>query len=84
MSDGLLSAAILARRRRPVASVVALDPLQQWMCLVTYWRTDRASKTADKYDTFLSFFCMQPRCPSGAIQSERSPDGGVQWLRMKP
>jgi len=56
MSDSLLSAAILARRRRPVASLIALDPLRWAMRLVTYWRTDRASKTANKYGTFSSFF----------------------------
>ena len=57
MSDGLLSAAILARRRRPVASRIALDPLRRSMRLVTYRRTDRASETADKYGTF-SYFLM--------------------------
>jgi hypothetical protein len=56
MSDGLLSAAILARRRRPVASVIDLDTLRWAMRLVTYRRTDRASKTANKYGSFLSFF----------------------------
>ena len=56
MSDGLLSAATLARRRRPVASGIALDPLRRSIRLVTYRRTDRASETADKYGTFLSFF----------------------------
>ncbi len=43
VSHGLLSAAILARRRRPVTSVIALDPLRLLMRLVTYRRTDRAS-----------------------------------------
>jgi hypothetical protein len=55
------------------------------MRLVTYRRTDRASETADKYGTFLSFFYgIQTRYPSGAIRPEYSPDGGVQWLRVKP
>jgi hypothetical protein len=85
MSDSLLLAAILARRRRPVASVIALDTLHQAMRSVTYRRTDRACKTADKYGTFLLFFYgILTRCPSGAIRLEYSPDGGVQWLRMKP
>ncbi len=78
MSQMPLSAAILARRRRPVASLIALDPLRRSMRLVTYRRTDRASETADKYGTFLSFFfAIQPHCPSGAIRPEYSPDGGV-------
>ena len=85
MSDGLLSAATLARRRRPVASGIALDPLRWSMRLVTYRRTDRASETADKYGTFLSFFFgIRPRRPSGAIRSEYSTDRGVQWLCVKP
>ena len=44
MSNGLLSAAILARRHRPVASLIALNPLRQSICFVTYRRTDRASE----------------------------------------
>ncbi len=85
MSDGLLSAAILARRHRPVASRIALNPLRRSMRLVTYWRTDRASKTADKYGTFLSFFYgIRTRRPSGAIRSEYLPNRGVQWLHVKP
>ena len=85
MSDGLLSAATLARRRRPVASVIALDPLRPSMRLLTYRRTDRASKMADKYGTFLYFFNgIRTHRPSGALRPEYSPDGGVQWLRMKP
>ncbi len=56
MSGFDISAAILARRRRPVASLIALDPLRRLMRLVTYRRTDRASETADKYGTFLLFF----------------------------
>ncbi len=49
----------LARRRRPVASVIALDTLRWSMRLGTYHCIDRASKTADKYGTFLSFFFWQ-------------------------
>jgi hypothetical protein len=55
MSGYDISAAILARRRRPVASGIALDPLRWSMCLVTYRRTDRSSETADKYGTFRIF-----------------------------
>jgi hypothetical protein len=85
MSGFDISAAILSRRRQPVASEIALDPLRRSMRLVTYRRTDRASETTCKYDTFLSFlFGIRPRRPSGAIRSEYSPDGGVQWLRVKP
>ncbi len=57
MSGYDISAAILARRRQPVASGIALDPLRRSMRLVTYRRTDRASETADKYGTF-SYFLM--------------------------
>jgi hypothetical protein len=85
MSDGLLSAATLARRRRPVASVIALDPLHRSMHSVTYRRTDRAKETADKYGNFSLFFNgIQTRYPSGAIRPKYLPNGGVQWLRVKP
>ncbi len=80
-----ISAAILVRRRRPVASGIALDPLRRSMRLVTYRCTDRASETADKYGTFLHFFNgIRTRRPSGAIRPEYLPDGGVQRLRVKP
>ncbi len=79
------SAATLARRRRPVASLIALDPLRWSMRLVTYRCTDRASETTCKYGTFLYFFYgIRTRRRSGAIRPEYSPDGGVQWLRVKP
>ena len=52
----LLSATILARWRRPVASVVALDPLHRAMCTVLYRRTATASETAGKYGAFSFFF----------------------------
>ena len=55
MSGFDILAATLARRRRPVASGIALDPLRRAMRLVTYRRTDRASETADKYGTFCIF-----------------------------
>jgi hypothetical protein len=80
-----ISAAILAWRRRPVASMIALDPLRRSMRLVTYRRTDRASKMAYKYCTFSYFFNgIQTRRLSGAIWPEYSTDGGVQWLHVKP
>jgi hypothetical protein len=61
-----ISAAILARRHRPVASMIALDPLRRPMRLVTYRRTDRASETADKYGTFSSiFFACDPAVRPG-------------------
>ena len=44
---------------------IALDPLRRSMRLVTHRRTDRASETTCKYDTFLSFlFGIRPRRPS--------------------
>ncbi len=54
----ILSAAILARWRQPVASGVALVPLHWAMCLVSYRRTATASETAGKHDAFSSFFCL--------------------------
>jgi hypothetical protein len=78
MSQMPLSAAILARRRRPVASLIALDPLRRSMRLVTYRRIDRASETADKYGTFL--LGIRPRRLTGAIRPEYSPNGG--WRRL--
>ncbi len=39
-----------------MASVIALDPLRWAMRSVPYRRTARASETANKYGTFLSFF----------------------------
>jgi len=58
MSDLHLSAAILARWRRPVASVVALDPLHRAMHTVLYRRTATASETAGKYGAFSSCFFL--------------------------
>ncbi len=85
MAQTPISAAILAQRRQPVASGIALDPLRWAMRLVTYRRTDRASKTTNKFGTFSSFFYgNQTRRPSGAIRSEYLPDRGVQWLCVKP
>lgn len=78
MSDLHLSAAILARWRRPVASVVALDPLHRAMRTVLYRRTATASETAGKYGAFSSFFVlMRTLSSAGAIRCEYSPDDGV-------
>jgi hypothetical protein len=41
--------------------VIALDPLLWSMRLVLYQRTARASETANKYGTFLSFFIILAR-----------------------
>ena len=78
----ILSAAILARWRQPVASGVALVPLHRAMRLVSYRRTATASETAGKYDVFSSFFfvCMQTLSSAGAIRCEYLPNGGFQWL----
>jgi hypothetical protein len=84
MSDGLWPT-IGRQEASTVASGIALDPLRRSMCLVSYRRTNRASETADKYGTFSSFFHgIRTRCPSRAIQTKYLPDGGVQWLRVKP
>ena len=62
----LLSATILARWRRPVASVEALDPLHRAMRLVAYQRITTASEAASKYGALnCHFFCMRPHCLPG-------------------
>ena len=60
----LLSAAILARWRRPVASVVALDPLHRAMRTVTYRRIAMAMKTASFVGVFVDC-CLFACCPGG-------------------
>ncbi len=68
-----------------MASEIALDPLRRLMRLVTYRHNDKASETTDKYGTFSLFFHgIRTRCPSWAIQTEYSANGGIQWLRVKP
>jgi hypothetical protein len=86
MSDGLLSAAILARSRQPVASPIALDPLRRSMRLVTYRCTDTgpAKRPASTVIFRVFFFGIRTHRPSGAIRPEYTPDDGVQWLRVKP
>ena len=64
---------------RPVASGIAMDPLRRAMSSVTYQRTNRASKVANKYGTFSSFFNGIQTCfQSGVIRPKYMPDGGVQ------
>ncbi len=53
-------AAVLAQWRRPVASIVSLDPLSWVISLALYWRTATVSETADKYGPFCRFFWMRP------------------------
>jgi hypothetical protein len=59
-----LSAAILARWWRSVASTKALDVVHRAMCTLLYWRTTAAIKTASKVDPFFChhFVCC---CPGG-------------------
>jgi hypothetical protein len=52
----ILSAAILARWRRPVASGVALDPLYRMMRAVRYQRIASAIEMASKYGAFFVVF----------------------------
>jgi hypothetical protein len=80
LSDCLLSPAILAWWRQPVASIVALlDPLYQAMRAVSYRRTTTAIKTASKYGAFfVVFFLHAAPLSAGMIRSEYLPDGGVQ------
>ncbi len=89
MSDDDISSShahIIPRWQQPVASVVALDPpLCRVMRLISYRRTARASKMADKYGTFSSFFFLHATLSSaGAIWCEYLPDNDVQWLQVKP
>jgi hypothetical protein len=56
-----VSNATIGRHTRPEASTSGFldspgSPLRRAMRLVMYRRTDRASKTADNYGTFLPFF----------------------------
>ena len=75
-------AAVLAQWRRPVASIVSLDPLSWVISLALYWRTATVSETADKYGAFCRFFldATLTLSSAGVIRSEYSPDDGVQWL----
>ena len=71
-------AAILARWRRPVASVIALDPLRRLMRSVSHQRTNRASKMTNKYGAFLLlFFWHNPTVHPGG-DTERIL---VRWQR---
>ena len=77
--------AILARWRRPVASVEALDHLHRAMRAVLYRRTATAIKTARKVGTFaIVVFLIETMSAVGAKRSEYSPDGRVWWLLVKP
>ncbi len=60
----LLSAAILARWRRLVASNKALNLLHWVMCMVTYWRIAMAIKTASFLGVFVDC-CLFACCPGG-------------------
>ena len=81
----ILSAAILAQWRQPVASRVAMDPLHRAMRLVSYRLTITASEMAGKYGAFSSFFLGNATLSSnGGIRCKYSTDDGVQWLRVKP
>ena len=74
LSDHLLSTAILAWMHRPVASVIALDPLHWVMHLVSYRCISTARKMAIKLTLSSAW----------AMQSKYSTDDGVQWLWVTP
>jgi hypothetical protein len=85
LSDCLLLPAILARWHQPVASVVALDPLYWVMCAVSYQCTTTTIEMASKYGAlFVVFFLHATPLSPGMIRRKYSPDGGVQWLLVKP
>ncbi len=85
LSDCLLSPAILARWHQPVAFIVALDPLYWVIHVVLYRRTTTAIEMASKYGAlFIIFFLHATLSSAGMIRSKYLPDGGVQWLLVKP
>ena len=71
-----------------MASVEALNLLYWAMCAVWYWciamAIEMASEMASEYGEFLSMFFCATLVATGAIWSEYSPNGGVQWLLSKP
>jgi hypothetical protein len=85
LSDCLLLPAIPAWWHQPVASVVALDFLYWAMRAVSYRGTTTAIKMASKYGG-LSVICFLHATPLSTrmIQRKYLPDGGIQWLLVKP
>ena len=75
----LLLAAILARWRRPVSFVKALNLLYWAMCVVSYQRITVAIKQPGNVVHFLivALFAVA-LVAAGAIQQEYSPNGSVQ------
>ena len=85
MSDWLLSAAILARWRQPVASNIALDLLHRAMRAVLYRRTAMAIQMAGKVGAFfIVVVFIETSAAARAKRSEYSTNSGVQWLLPKP
>jgi hypothetical protein len=80
-----LSEQILARWRRPVASIESLDIRHQAMRAVLYRRTATAIKMASEVSAFfVVLVCIETMAAAGVKQSEYSPYGGVRWLLVKP
>ncbi len=76
---------ILARWRRPVASIESLD-IRHWaMRAVLYRHTTTAIKMASEVGAFFVVVVfIETMAAAGAKQSECSPYGGVWWLLVKP
>ncbi len=76
---------ILARWRRPVASIESLD-IRHWaMRAVSYRRTAMAIEMASEVGAFFVVVVfIETMAAAGEKQSEYSPYGGVRWLLVKP
>jgi hypothetical protein len=80
-----LSEPILARWRRPVASIESLDIRHRAMRAVLYQRTTTAIEMASEVGAFFVVVVfIETMAAAGAKQSEYSPYGGVRWLLVKP
>ena len=82
----LLLAAILARWRQPVASVVAPNLLYQVMRLVSYQRIAMAIKTTREYGNFcwLMLCLLWPWQPLGQYGASRRPMAASSGFRYCP
>ena len=74
---------VVARWQSLVAFMKALDHLHQAMRSVSHRRTAMAIETASKEGTFcIVGVLIVAMVAAGAIRSEESPDGSIQWLPL--
>ncbi len=83
LSDCLLLPAILAQWHQPVASIIALDPFYQAMCLYHTGAPPQPSKWPASMLLFSFFFLHATLLSNGMIRSKYLPNGSVQWLLVK-